>query len=205
MSKLLELGNKWLNSLTSLSEAMQIYKLDLQQLTAELSTEQDWFSWLSVIQALIASDQGTFGVGAIIVDSENEIVVAGGNQVFKPHFRSDLHAEMVVLDKLEDSRKSSQAPIDYALYTSLEPCMMCLGRIILSRISQVYFVTRDYYGGIIQTEHLPKTFANLQQQQVIKEINCHAKLKNLSNQIHEYSVQKLVYQLGGTLDVLQTH
>jgi tRNA(Arg) A34 adenosine deaminase TadA len=205
MEKIIKKGLTYLNSLSVLPQETEVCKIDLIKIADNLTSDHDVFSWLSVIQSLIASSKNTFGVGAVIVDMNGEVIVEGHNQVFNPYFRSDLHAEMVVLTALEDIRKSDQPPINYTLYTSLEPCMMCLGRSIFSRIGHLYFVAKDLHGGVINNAHIPFTFANLMEQQVIKEANCPLSLKNISSKIVAFSVQKLIDKLGGTIDVMRAH
>ncbi len=205
MQKTIKEGLAWLGNLPLLPTELETNKSELIKLTDNLSSEHDIFSWLSVIQALIASSTKTFGVGAIIVDPNGEIIVEGHNQVFNPYFRSDLHAEMVVLNKLENLRKSEEPPVNYTLYTSLEPCMMCLGRSIFSRIGHLYFVAKDLHGGVINNTHIPFTLANLMEQQVIQEAMCLPTLKDISSKIVAYSVQQLIDRLGGTIDVMRTH
>jgi len=47
---------------------------------------------------------GNFGVGCIIVDVYGNVIVQGHNEVFHPYFRSDRHAEMVVMREFEDKQ-----------------------------------------------------------------------------------------------------
>ena len=47
-------------------------------------------------EALVAAQRGNYGVGAVLVNPRGTVVGQGQNTVFYPHFRSDLHAEMVV-------------------------------------------------------------------------------------------------------------
>src|SRR3954462_15651943 len=65
--------------------------------------------WLTCALALEAVATGNFGVGAILVDGSGHVAALGHNQVFSPHFRSDLHAEMVVLDAWEDALAGRRA------------------------------------------------------------------------------------------------
>src|SRR5262249_22052137 len=53
-------------------------------------------------EALLAASRGNYGVGAVLVDPQGTVVEQGQNAVFYPHFRSDLHAEMVALNAFED-------------------------------------------------------------------------------------------------------
>jgi hypothetical protein len=53
-------------------------------------------------EALVAALRGNYGVGALLVDPQGTIVARGQNAVFSPYFRSDLHAEMVVMNTFEE-------------------------------------------------------------------------------------------------------
>jgi tRNA(adenine34) deaminase len=45
------------------------------------------------------------------------------------------------------------------LYTTLEPCLMCMGAILLHRIGRVLYGAADPYGGASQViEHMPTFF-----------------------------------------------
>ncbi|GAO29418.1 guanine deaminase [Geofilum rubicundum JCM 15548] len=74
--------------------------------------------------------------GAVIV-RQNEVVGAGSNQVTN-HNDPTAHAEILAI------REASQNLNDYnlsdcTLYTTCEPCPMCLGAIYWARIPHVFF------------------------------------------------------------------
>lgn len=56
------------------------------------------------------------------------------------------HAEIIALRKASKKLKDWQL-VDCDLYVTLEPCIMCGGAIIQSRIRKVYFGAHDYKGG----------------------------------------------------------
>ncbi len=75
--------------------------------------------------------------GAVITDKNGNIISNGNNQVIKQKDPTS-HAEMVAirnackkLDKYDLS--------DCILYTSCEPCPMCLSAIIWANITEVYY------------------------------------------------------------------
>ena len=75
--------------------------------------------------------------GAVIVDKDEKIIANGNNQVLKQNDPT-AHAEMVAIrnacKKLEKYDLSG-----YTLYTSCEPCPMCLSAIIWANIKKVYY------------------------------------------------------------------
>ena len=88
-------------------------------------------------------------VGAIIV-KDGEIVASAYNKREMSH-DATAHAEILAIKKackkLEDFRL-----IGCDLYVSLEPCVMCTGAILNSRIENVYFGASITNGSISCTE-----------------------------------------------------
>ena len=59
--------------------------------------EHDRYVVASIKEAIEAAREGNFGVGAVIVDPNGEIVLGGHNHVFNPHFRSKRFKSELVL------------------------------------------------------------------------------------------------------------
>lgn len=92
--------------------------------------------------AEIAADQGEVPVGAIVVKrSSGEIIGRGFN--CREYGRSPLtHAELVAIE--EASRNlGGWRLMGCELFVTLEPCPMCTGAIINSRIERVVFGAYD--------------------------------------------------------------
>lgn len=96
--------------------------------------------------ARIAAEQGEVPVGAIIVkNSTGEIVGRGFNR--REYGKSPLtHAEIVAIDEAS-RRLGGWRLIDCELYVTLEPCPMCAGAMINSRIERVVFGAYDKKAG----------------------------------------------------------
>ena len=111
----------------------------------------DGFGIIVIKQALMSLKEGSGGIGACLVDEKTGAVVATGrNRQYRPYFRSDLHAEMDLLTRYEDwlRKKGGNAsgvdPRDchgLVLVSSVEPCPMCLTRIINAGITTMAYVT----------------------------------------------------------------
>ena len=95
-------------------------------------------------QALIlaeeAADAGETPVGCVVVNSEGSIIGRGRNRT--EELDATCHAEM------EAIRQASGAVGDWrlsgcSLFVTMEPCPMCAGGILLSRISRLYYGARD--------------------------------------------------------------
>lgn len=75
--------------------------------------------------------------GAVIIDKEGHIISNGNNQVIKNNDPT-AHAEIVAIR--EACKKLNTYDLsDYILYTSCEPCPMCLSAIIWANIKEVYY------------------------------------------------------------------
>ncbi len=116
--------------------------------------------------ATYAAELGTYGVGAVILDDKGHILIEGHNEVFVNDFRSDLHAEMVVINKFEASYQGRHKPGRCTLVTSLEPCPMCMTRLIFAGIGTILHVSEDSMGGMVQRKSsLPPIFQKITKEQ----------------------------------------
>ncbi len=79
-------------------------------------------------------------VGAVLIH-EGEIIGRGYNLVETLHDPT-AHAEMIAISAASRSLASWRLD-DSILYTTLEPCLMCTGAILLARISTVVYGARD--------------------------------------------------------------
>ena len=95
-----------------------------------------------------AFDEGEVPVGAVIVRrSTGEIVGEGYNQ--RETARHALaHAELAAIDQACRKLGGWRLP-DCAMYVTLEPCPMCAGAIIQSRIDALYFGASDPKSGAV--------------------------------------------------------
>ena len=75
--------------------------------------------------------------GAIITDKEGNIIAKGNNQVLKNNDPT-AHAEVVAISNA-CKKLNTYDLSNYILYTSCEPCPMCLSAIIWSNIKEIYY------------------------------------------------------------------
>ena len=96
--------------------------------------------------ARIAAEQGEVPVGAVVVKtSSGEIIGRGFNR--REYGRSPLtHAEIIAIDEAS-RRLGGWRLIDCELFVTLEPCPMCAGAMINSRIERVVFGAFDPKAG----------------------------------------------------------
>lgn len=95
--------------------------------------------------------RGTIPIGAVITDSNGEIISEGRNRIFDKQSTNPLagtfmaHAEMTAMIKL----KSHEHPDirTYTLYTTMEPCPMCFGAMVMMNIRKLKYAARDAFAG----------------------------------------------------------
>jgi tRNA(Arg) A34 adenosine deaminase TadA len=84
---------------------------------------------------------GGIAVGAVLTDAAGAILGKGRNQRFAGRTRALLaHAEMEALAALPPDKDRAR---DSVLYTTLSPCPMCLGAVVVARISQMHLGAID--------------------------------------------------------------
>ena len=91
-----------------------------------------------------AARAGEVPVGAVVVLGD-EVVGEGRNQVEEAGDPT-AHAEVLALRRAAQTHGYSRLT-GAALYSTLEPCAMCAGAVILARIGRVVFGARDPKAG----------------------------------------------------------
>jgi cytosine deaminase len=157
---------------------------------AEHPSHQDQQLGLVACQeALAAARRGNFGVGAVLVDPYGAVVAQGQNAVFYPRFRSDFHAEMVVMNAFEERHPEGAPMRGYTLLSSLEPCPMCLARLLTAGVQTVKFLAQDASGGMVShRHHLPAAWQRLGQRQEI----CQAEV---SESLRQFALEVFLFNL----------
>lgn len=92
---------------------------------------------------------GEVPVGAVIV-SGGEIIGEGFNKPITSHDPT-AHAEIVAL-RMAAERVQNYRVIDSTLYVTLEPCTMCVGALIHSRITRLVFGTTEPKAGAVVSQ-----------------------------------------------------
>lgn len=114
--------------------------------------DEQWMQ-LAYAQAALAADIGEIPVGAVIV-SQGQIIGQGFN---RPISQQDptAHAEMVAIRQACLNIQNYRLPEDTTLYVTLEPCTMCVGALIHSRIQRVVFAaTEPKAGSLVSARQL---------------------------------------------------
>ena len=113
-----------------------------------------YFMGLALAQARQAAADGEVPVGAVLASATGAVIISGHNRAEEG---SPLrHAEMEVLEGAlsQKDRWSLGASV---LYVTAEPCLMCLGAMVLARIGGlVYACAEPRFGGVALLQGLWK-------------------------------------------------
>jgi tRNA(adenine34) deaminase len=103
---------------------------------------------LAIEEALQASREGEVPVGAVLV-RDGEVIARDHN---RPIALNDptAHAEILVL-RAGAARKGNYRLSGCELYVTIEPCLMCAGAIVQSRVARLVFGARDEKGGAVKS------------------------------------------------------
>jgi tRNA(adenine34) deaminase len=99
---------------------------------------------LALALARRAAEENEVPVGAVLV-SGAEVIGEGWNQPIASHDPT-AHAEIVAL-RAGARRQRNYRLGSSTLYVTLEPCVMCMGAVINSRVSRVVFGSWDLKAG----------------------------------------------------------
>lgn len=106
--------------------------------------EKEFFMKEALLEAKKAQIMGEVPIGAIIV--LNGEIIGRGHNVREYSQDATTHAEMIAIR--EANRKVDSWRLEEAqLFVTLEPCPMCCGGIMLSRVAEVYYGAMDPKGG----------------------------------------------------------
>lgn len=109
---------------------------------------------IALKEALKSYKKGDVPVGAVIV-KDGKIISKARNQKHKKNI-STKHAEMIAIEKASKKLKNWYLE-DCEIYITLEPCIMCYGAILESRISKIiYSCKSEKYGFSNSIENLNK-------------------------------------------------
>ncbi len=106
------------------------------------------FMRLALEQAKLSSDEGEVPVGAVIVRN-GEVVSLGRNRREKEK-NALCHAETEAINNACKALGGWRL-WECEMFVTLEPCPMCAGAIINSRLKKVTYGARDYKNGAVES------------------------------------------------------
>lgn len=114
----------------------------------EKKVDDVFFMQKALDQAALALERGDFPVGCVITDPNGIIAEGVRSGTAEGELNEVDHAEMVALRSLYDRfGKSEQDYSRFTIYSTLEPCLMCFGAILIQGIGRVVYAYEDAMGG----------------------------------------------------------
>lgn len=111
-----------------------------------IASERD-LAWMRVAldEARRAGEAGEVPVGAVLVRGD-ELVASAGNRSVRDR-DATAHAELLVLKQAAEVIGDARLT-ESTLYVTLEPCAMCAGAIVLTRLDRLVFGAWDQKAGM---------------------------------------------------------
>jgi tRNA(adenine34) deaminase len=133
--------------------------------------------------AKVAADKGDVPVGAIVVNEAGEIFGTGQN-LREQNNDPTAHAEIVALRNASEKFGSWRLD-DLTIVVTLEPCAMCAGAILQSRIKRLVFAAWDEkagaVGSVMDVIRDPRALTKVEVISGIMEKECSDVLKDFFN------------------------
>lgn len=112
------------------------------------------FMEMALVQAQEAKDRGEVPIGALVVqrrkDPDRFVVLSQASNLVETTFDASAHAELLAL-RLAAKKIQNWRLLNTTLYTSLEPCPMCLSAALAFRVSSIVYAAPDLRLGAIET------------------------------------------------------
>jgi len=119
----------------------KITKFDRQCLESAINVAKETFT------------HGNYPVGAVLAIN-NEVIDVAGNEINKRKSFVN-HAENILIIKhgkiLAEARKDKERVV--SLYSTLEPCIQCLGASVTNHVNRIIYIERDPNGGACDLKH----------------------------------------------------
>jgi len=106
----------------------------------------EMFMKLALSEAKKAETKDEVPVGAVIV--KDDIIIAKAHNMRESTKDATAHAELLAIRKACEALDSWRL-IGCEMYVTLEPCLMCSGAILLSRIDKLFIGTMDPKSGAV--------------------------------------------------------
>ncbi|MGX6961611.1 tRNA adenosine(34) deaminase TadA [Vagococcus xieshaowenii] len=159
-----------------MTKEQRVYTLD----------EKVYYMEEAMKEAKRAQAKGEVPIGAVVV--YEGVIVGRGHNLRETTQNAITHAEMMAIQDACQTLSSWRLE-GCDLFVTLEPCVMCSGAIVLSRIEQVYYGAVDIKGGATESLYQLLSDERLNHQVVIEqgvlEEECSQLLTDFFKQIRE--------------------
>lgn len=141
---------------------------------------------LAIIEAKKAAEIKEVPIGAVIV--KDDTVIARAHNLRETSQQPTAHAELLAIEKACEVLGTFRLE-ECTLYVTLEPCVMCSGAVVMSRIPKVVYGADDLKGGTVNSlMHLLNESRFNHQAEVVKGVlkeECSQMLKDFFKQLRE--------------------
>lgn len=108
--------------------------------------DYEHFMKAALAEARKALAAGEFPVGCVLV-AGNRIVAAGSRVGTAGNRKNEIdHAEIMALRQMM-KRYPDSAPSPLTAFSTMEPCLMCLGALLINRTTEIVYAYEDVMGG----------------------------------------------------------
>jgi tRNA-specific adenosine deaminase 2 len=122
------------------------------------TSEDMKFMQLAIDQANLAFTLNEVPVGAVLINSESNQVIASACNATNRTSNGTRHCEMILIDQIVHMGILETSKSKLKLYVTIEPCIMCAAALRLAGITDVVFGARnERFGGcgsVIQVDCL---------------------------------------------------
>lgn len=147
----------------------------------------EYFMKIAVEESNQAALEGEIPVGAVIVKNNN--IISKAHNMKEQLKCCTKHAEILAIENanaiINDWRLN-----DCEMYITMEPCIMCCGALIQSRISKIYYlVDNKKFGGVGNSHYLLKN--NLYNHQLnVEKLNNEFLEANVKENLKKFFLEK---------------
>ncbi|SFH62418.1 tRNA adenosine(34) deaminase TadA [Selenomonas caprae] len=138
-----------------------------------MTLDDEKYMRLALAEAQKAYDKEEVPIGAVLVDEDGAVVARGHNMRENWH-DATAHAELIAIQQAcKDLGRWRLSGL--TLYVTIEPCPMCAGAIVMSRVDRVVYGSTDAKAGACESvfnipgnptlNHRPEITAGILQQE----------------------------------------
>ena len=106
------------------------------------------FMGVALSEAQKAADEGEVPIGAVL--TQDGVVIAQAHNLRETDKDATAHAEMLAIR--EGCRKLGRWRLSgTTLYVTIEPCPMCAGALVMSRVDRLVYGSPDFRAGAVES------------------------------------------------------
>ncbi|UXS29072.1 tRNA adenosine(34) deaminase TadA [Staphylococcus delphini] len=109
-------------------------------------TSHQYYMSIALEEARKADEKGEVPIGAVVVKDEK--IIARAHNLRETDQSPTAHAEHLAMERAAEALGTWRLE-GCTLYVTLEPCVMCAGTIVMSRVDTVVFGAMDPKGGCV--------------------------------------------------------